>query len=121
MDIATKRYGILTGPAVIVPLILSSLLAGAASEAYSRKWIMCASIIGFSVTVIINGYAMNFATVLAMRIVLGFALGFFVPPAVSLICDYFPPNRQTTALAVFAFAESVSDGLTDLTTIMISV
>lgn len=92
-SVATQRYGILIGPAVIIPLIISSLLAGAAADAFSRKWIMCASMIGFSVTVIINGYANNFALVLAMRIILGFSLGFFVPHAVSLICDYFPPNR----------------------------
>ena len=90
---ATVNYGLLIGPAVIIPLIISSLLAGAASDAFSRKWIMCASIIGFSATVIGNGFANNFGTVLAMRIILGFALGFFVPHAVSLICDYFPPNR----------------------------
>jgi hypothetical protein len=46
-------------------------------------------------------------------------MGFFVPSAISLILDYFPPNRQTTAIAFFGVAEQVAGGLVSLTTLMI--
>lgn len=46
-------------------------------------------------------------------------MGFFVPSAISLILDYFPPSRQTTAIAFFGVAEQVAGGLVSLTTLMI--
>ena len=55
-----------------------------------------------------------------MCLVVGFGLGFFVPPAISLIIDFFPVEKQTTAMAVFAIAEQIAAGLVSIVTVMIS-
>lgn len=102
-----------------MPLIISSFMAGAVSDRFSRKFVMCGAIIVWSVTVLVTGFAQELILVLVMRIVLGFTIGFFVPPAISLIIDYFPANRQTTAMGAFAVAESLSDGLTSFATVII--
>lgn len=86
-------YGILIGPAFIVPLIISSFVAGVVSEHFNRKTVMSLAVIVWSATLLVTGFAQEVYTVLVMRIVLGFTIGFFVPPAISLIIDYFPANR----------------------------
>ena len=87
------------------PLIVSSMLAGMASNKFSRVWVMGGASILWSLAILATGFATNYVTVVVYILVIGFACGFFVPPAVSLIIDYFPVERQTTAMAVFAIAE----------------
>jgi MFS family permease len=53
-------------------------------------------------------------------IVLGLGLGFFVPPAISLILDYFPVKRQTTAMAVFGIAEQFAAAIVNTVTVFIT-
>lgn len=89
----------------MIPLIISSMLAGMVSSKYSRKIVMSGAAIVWSIAVLATAFAMNFLAVVLYTVVIGFACGFFVPPAISLIIDYFPIERQTTALAVFAIAE----------------
>ena len=76
-----------------MPLIISSFAAGAVRDRLNRKVVMSMAIIIWSATILITGFAQEFILVLVMRIVLGFTIGFFVPPAISLIVDYFPENR----------------------------
>ncbi len=85
--------------------MLSSMLAGMASNKLSRVWVMGGASILWSLAILTTGFASNYITVVLLIIVIGFACGFFVPPAISLIIDYFPVERQTTAMAVFAIAE----------------
>ena len=85
--------------------MLSSMLAGMASNTLSRVWVMGGASILWSLAILTTGFASNYITVVLLIIVIGFACGFFVPPAISLIIDYFPVERQTTAMAVFAIAE----------------
>ena len=85
--------------------MLSSMLAGMASNKLSRVWVMGGASILWSLAILTTGFASNYITVVLLSIVIGFACGFFVPPAISLIIDYFPVERQTTAMAVFAIAE----------------
>lgn len=85
--------------------MLSSMLAGMASNKLSRVWVMGGASILWSLAILATGFASNYITVVLLIIVIGFACGFFVPPAISLIIDYFPVERQTTAMAVFAIAE----------------
>ena len=89
----TLNYGIMNGPAFIVPMIISSFAAGAISDRFNRKVVMSTAIIVWSATVLVTGFANELILVYVMRIVFGFSIGFFVPPAISLIVDYFPENR----------------------------
>lgn len=90
---------------MIIPLMIASLIAGMASDKLSRVWVMGGSAFIWSLVILLTGFAQNFVSVVLLSLVLGFACGFFVPPAISLIIDYFPVERQTTAMAVFAIAE----------------
>lgn len=71
------NYGLLTGPAFIVPLIIASFVAGAVSDRYNRKLVMSVAVIFWSVTILVTAYAQEFILVLVMRILLGFGIAFF--------------------------------------------
>jgi len=110
----------LTGPFIMVPLMISSMLAGMASNKFSRIWVMAGSSIIWSLAVLATGLAQNYLAVVLYTVVIGFACGFFVPPAISLIIDYFPVERQTTAMAIFAIAEQIAAALVSLVTVFVS-
>lgn len=86
----TANYGILSGPILLAPLIVSSIFAGMVSDKMNRTWLMCGSIIVWSAAVVATAYAKNYIVVVLWSLILGFTLGFYVPPAISLILDYFP-------------------------------
>lgn len=74
----------------MAPLIISSIFAGIVSDKINRTWLMCGAIIIWSAAIVATAYAPNLIIVVVWSIILGFSLGFFVPPAISLILDYFP-------------------------------
>lgn len=89
----TQYYGLLNGPVFYVPLILSSLVASSVSETFQRKYIMNLSIMIWSALIVATAFAQTFLTHIVLRAGTGLFMGFFVPPAISLIVDYFPVNK----------------------------
>lgn len=75
------------------PLMVSSMLAGMASNKLSRIWVLAGSSILWSLAILATGFANNYVSVVMYIMVVGFTCGFFVPPAISLIIDYFPAER----------------------------
>jgi MFS family permease len=69
------------------------MLAGMASNKLSRIWVLAGSSILWSLAILATGFANNYVSVVMYIMVIGFACGFFVPPAISLIIDYFPAER----------------------------
>jgi len=93
VKLQTQRYGLLTGPILMFPLMLSSMLAGMASNKFSRIWVMAGASILWSLAILATGFAQNYISVVLYTMIIGFACGFFIPPAISLIIDYFPVER----------------------------
>jgi len=63
------------------------------SDKINRTWLMCGSIIVWSAAILATAYAKNFIVVVVWSLIIGFTLGFFVPPAISLILDFFPVQQ----------------------------
>ena len=53
----------------------------------------------FNLSLLVSSFATNYATLFAMRVLLGAGAAIFLPAVLSLIVDYFPPGHQTKALA----------------------
>lgn len=101
--------------------MIASIMAGFASAKFSRVWVMAGSAIIWSACIFATGFANAYIEIVLYTVLLGFACGFFVPPAISLIIDYFPVEKQTTAMAVFAIGEQIAAALVSLVTVIISV
>ena len=49
-----------------------------------------------------NGFATNYFELVLIRIGLGIAQSFCGTPSYSLISDYFPPEKRTTANSIYS-------------------
>ena len=93
LTIKSYYYGLISGPIFYIPLICSSLAAGYVSENFSRKYAAFGSVFLWSVMIITYSFAQTVVHAMILSASIGMFMGFFVPPAISLIVDYFPASR----------------------------
>ena len=86
--------------AFLLPRILITPFGGLIADRTNRKYLLIGALLLMNLSSFVTGFANSFGLVLAMRISLGVGEGLFIPAALSLIVDSFPPQRQTLALAV---------------------
>lgn len=95
-------------------------ISGFAADNMSRKFLMFTACILWSLTTVGTAFAHTFGFVCLMRMLLGMLEAFFAPPCYSLITDYFPPSKRTTANSVISFGIYVGSALSSLTIFLIS-
>jgi sugar phosphate permease len=115
----SKYYGILSGAGFSLSYAFAGILWGQASDKFSRKWIVGLSCIVWSLTSIVTGSVNSFAVLASMRFILGAFQAACEPTSFSLIADYFPSNKVSTATAIFTSAPYVGTGLCSLLVILI--
>ena len=79
---------------------ISGLFAGQLVDKYNRKYLLGVGCLLWSVTTFIQGSTSSFALFFAMRFVLGILQSVGMPATLTLIQDYFPPERRTTATSI---------------------
>ena len=99
---------------------LFGLLWGQASDKYSRKWILGLACIGWSLTSIGTGSINSLAVLALMRFLLGATQAACEPASFSLIADYFPSNKVSTATSILTAAPYLGSGLSSLSVILIA-
>jgi len=113
-------YGILSGAGFSISYALFGLLWGQASDKYSRKWIASLACIGWSLTSICTGQFNSLFILAVMRFLLGAFQAACEPAGFSLIADYFPPNKVSTATSILTAAPYLGSGISSLSVIMIA-
>lgn len=76
------------------------------SDQYSRKRIVIASLIIFSIMTALGGMATGFISLLVFRIGVGIGEAGVNPASHSIIADYFPPQRRAFAMAILMLGGS---------------
>lgn len=117
----TVNFSTISGTAVIVPLLLSSFIAGVLAEKLNRKWLFLVSLGLVALCTFAMAFLNSYAQIFVLTMVYGFLEGLASPALISLITDYFPQNRQTSAFAVFHIVSSFASSLGALTTIFIGL
>ncbi len=103
LDLSDAQLGMLTGLAfALFYATLAIPIARIADRGY-RKIVITVSIGLWSLMTALCGAAQNFASLLVFRIGVAVGEAGGVPPAVSLISDYFPPAKRATAMAIYGF------------------
>jgi len=110
LGITDMQFGILHGTAFTVAFALFGLVAGALADRFNRRWIIFASVTVWSIATAICGMVQNFWQMLIARIGVGAGEAGLNPCATSMITDYFPRERLTSALAVFAMGSTLGSG-----------
>ena len=99
--LSDTQLGLLTGPAFITVYCIASVFFGWLVDRRSRKVVLAAVLALWSAMTIAGGLARNYGQLLVARAGVGVGEGGSNPAAMSLMSDYFPRQRRSTAAAIF--------------------
>lgn len=102
LQISDMQLGLLTGTAFGLFYSLLGLPIARLADRYSRVRIITIALAVWSALTAACGIAQNYAQLFLMRLGVGVGEAGGTPPAQSLMADYFPQERRTLAMAVFA-------------------
>lgn len=107
LQLTDVEFGLIIGAGFAFVYAIGGLLVAQAIDRFSRKWILIAGVVTWSAMTILSGFADSFGALLICRggVALGEAV--LMPAAVSLIADFFPPERRAAPNAVYSSASSV--------------
>lgn len=101
------QLGLLGGPAFAVLYIISAFPIARLAERGNRVTIITVSFAAWSAMTAMCGMATSFTQMLISRAGVSIGEAGCSPPSHSLISDYFPPARRTTAMSVYGAAGPV--------------
>lgn len=102
LSLSDTQLGLLTGFAFSVFYVTLGIPLARMADRISRSRIIVFCLGGWSIMTAFSGLAQNYWQLLIARIGVGIGEAGGAPPAHSLISDYFPPNKRSTALAIFS-------------------
>jgi MFS family permease len=112
---------LLAGPVFTLVYATLILFTGALSDNYNRRLLFSIAAILWSLTSIGTSYSVKLWQISLNRMLLGVFEAFAPPAAYSLISDYFPPEKRTTANAIFGLGIFFGGSLASITIIMIGM
>lgn len=98
--VSDTMLGLLSGFTFAILYAIAALPISRWSDYGNRRTVLTLALAGWSVLTAVCGFAQSFLQLAAARFGLGLVEAGAVPPAQSLIADYFPPERRATASAV---------------------
>ncbi len=102
INLSDTQLGFLGGIAFAIFYTFAGIPIARWADKGSRKNIVTAALVIWSVMTAVTGFARNFWMLLIARVGVGIGEAGCSPPIHSLISDYFPPERRGTALSTYA-------------------
>jgi MFS family permease len=113
-------YGLLAGLIYTIPYSFFGLVAGKISDSVNRKLFLGIVIILASATMGISSVTNSFFVLSAMRVVHGMLNSSSNPLSFSIIADYFPPDKRSTANSIIQAGNYIGVGVSSLSILLIS-
>lgn len=107
LGLSDFQMGLILGPAFGIAYAIAGLPMGWAADNYSRRWVIFAGGLTWTLATISCGLARSFETLLVARVFVGVGEAALLPAAYSLIADSFSRDRLTLATSVFQMAGKV--------------
>ena len=99
------------GTAFMIGYFVTSPVFGWLGDRNSRKWLIAAGILVWSVGTILTGFAATFAMMIAFRLLVGLGEASYATISPSLISDSYAPAKRNNALTIFYVAIPVGAAL----------
>ena len=106
-SVSDTQLGLLSGFAFAVFYATLGIPVARWADRGNRRIVVTLCLTVWSVMTILCGMANTFAQLILARIGVGAGEAGALPPAQSLIADYFPPERRASAIAVFISSATV--------------
>lgn len=108
LSLTDTQFGAAQGLAFATTFTLCAIPLGMAIDRFSRRLLILAGVLTWSIGCIGCGLAWNFPSLLLARMTVGVGEAVLVPAGMSLIGDLFPPNKRGVAVGVFGAAPYIS-------------
>lgn len=96
------QIGILAGVAFSAPFAIASLPMGWLVDRLNRCLLLAGIMTVWSLSTMLGAIPLGYHFLLSCRMLVGAAEAGAHPACLSLIADFFPPNRRATAVSIFA-------------------
>lgn len=100
-SLSDTQFGLLTGPAFVFVYAAASLMFGRIADIADRRRLIAFAVGLWSVMTALCGLARTFPMLALARAGIGVGEGGANPAGMSVLSDHFPPERRSTALALF--------------------
>lgn len=94
-----ETFGVLMAVFLYIYGIMSPI-AGIVADRSNRKWLIVGSLFVWSAVTYGMGMAHDYATLLALRSIMGFSEALYIPTALSLIADYHTGKNRSLAIGL---------------------
>jgi len=101
LGISDTQVSLLLGTAFAVVYGVAGIPLGWLADRTSRRNLIFCGVIVWTIGTLACGLSQSFGQLFAGRLVVGLGEAVLSPAAISLLSDYFPPNRRGTAVACF--------------------
>jgi len=97
--------------AFMIGYFVTSPFFGWLGDRFSRKWLIAAGIMVWSLGTMLTGFAPTFVSMIAFRVLVGLGEASYATISPSLISDSFGPEKRNNALTIFYVAIPVGAAL----------
>lgn len=111
LAISDTQVSLLLGMAFAAVYSIAGLPLGRLADTLPRRWVIIAGVTIWSLATAASGFAEGFAGLFVARMVVGIGEAALAPAAMSMIADYFPPQRRGLAIGVFLMGMTVGSGV----------
>lgn len=111
LHVSDTQVGLLQGVAFAVVYALAGLPFGRFADVLPRRAVIMAGVATWSAATVACGFAHSFGQLFAARVAVGIGEAALAPAAVSMIADYFPPQRRGAAIGVFLTGMAIGGGM----------
>ena len=111
LHINDTQLSLLHGFAFVIFYVTLGVPLGYVADRTKRKWLVVGSIAVWSVMTAACGLTRSFGQLFAARVGVGVGEAGLSPASYSMIADYFPPEKRTAPLGVYAIGIYLGSGL----------
>jgi len=111
LHISDTQVSLLQGVAFALVYAVAGLPFGRLADVLPRRAVIMAGVLTWSLATAACGFAHTFGQLFVARIGVGIGEAALAPAAVSMIGDYFPPQRRGAAIGVFLTGMSIGSGM----------
>lgn len=111
LHVSDERMGLLGGFAFALFYTFVGLLLGRLADKMNRRNIIAIGVVFWSIATASGALAKSFTGLFASRVGVGVGEATLAPSAFSLISDYFPKDKLSTALSVYSMGILLGSGV----------
>jgi MFS family permease len=111
LGISDTKMSFLLGGAFAVFYTFFGVLIAWFADRGNRRWLIFGGVMVWSVMTMLCGVAMSYPALFAARVGVGAGEAALNPPALSMLKDYFPPDRLGRAIGLYTAGVSSGSGL----------